>query len=255
MRWLIVTTKSDLSISYFSRDMAIVGVVIYGEPLPLASEYDVIYFRDPFNSGAYDKKMIRDTVEKVVARYPEAYFVDGIKRYDDLLIEDKWRQYEKLKTFMPPTRLLRDKSELRGEKIAKKRISARARDIAFSPIDIHGRTDEFILQDKLSIIHEYRVYSIGRKLLPVVAVKSSKTLESKAKVQGCITLGDSLKTFTQKILDELSGYDFLGFDIAKTKDDLVLIEVNRSPQFKRYNEMAERNIAADVMEAIQAKVI
>lgn len=254
MRWLIVTTESDLSIPYFSENMAHVDVVVYGSPLPIASEYEVVYFRDPFNSGSYDKKTIQDTVEKVVARYPKAYFVDGIKSYDDLLIEDKWRQYEKLEAFMPSTSLLKNKNDLHGKKIAKKRISARGRDIAFIPEDIDGEVSEYILQDRLNIIREYRIFSIGSKILPIVAVKSPKTPTARVKVQAEISTPAPLKAFTRKILTELPEYDFLGFDIAETEAGYVLIEVNRSPQFKRYNEIGKMNIALDVIRHVEGKI-
>lgn len=57
-----------------------------------------------------------------------------------------------------------------------------------------------------------------------------------------------------EILGELSEYDFLGFDIAQTETDLRLIEVNRSPQFKRYNEEVGVNIAMEVIRRVEERM-
>ena len=254
MHWLIVTTDSDTSIPYFIESRENIDAIKYGDPLPSSFDYEVVYFRDPFNTGEYNIQVIQDMVMGVVKRYPQAYFVDGIKSYDELMIEDKWRQYEKLEAFMPPSSLLTKKSELNGEKIAKKRVSARARDIAFIPEDIDGEVSEYVLQDRLNITREYRVFSIGSKVLPITAVKSPKTPIARVKVQAEISTPAPLETFTRKILTELPEYDFLGFDIAETEAGYVLIEVNRSPQFKRYNEIGKMNIALDVIRHVEGKI-
>ncbi len=255
MQWLIVTTDQDHSLPFFQieKEGHNVDVKYYEEPLSLKQQYDAIYFRDPFNKVGHDKIAIDRDLNLIVTSNPSAYFVDEATSFSALLIEDKWLQYELLGKYMPNTELLTHSSQLTNAKIAKKRISARARDIVFSPADLKGDVSEYIVQDMLDIQQEYRVYSVGDTVAPSMTTKSSKTAVSKVKIGDSLAVTPPILEFVQEILQLLPSHDFLGFDVAQTKEGLRLIEVNRSPQFKRYNEEAGVNIAADVIRRVEEK--
>ena len=255
MRWLIVTTNEDHSLPFFQieKEGHEVDVTYYEESPNLEKPYDAIYFRDPFNKVGYDKIAIDRDIHLIVDSNPTAYFVDEATSPSALLIEDKWHQYELLGQYMPNTEILTQASQLTNAKIAKKRISARARDIIFSPADLKGDLSEYIVQDMLDIQQEYRVYSVGNTVIPIMTTKSSKTAVSKVKVGDSLAVTPPIREFVQDILQLLPSHDFLGFDVAQTKEGLRLVEVNRSPQFKRYNEEGGVNIAADVIDHVEKK--
>lgn len=253
MRWLIVTTDEDRSRDYFSWADSVRYTDAIGM---LHGEYDVIYFRDPFNTGEYDVEYIKSTLVHIKQQYPEAVYIDAVTRYEDLLFEDKWRQYQLVGEFMPSTELFDTKSKFRaGSTIVKKRISARARDIIQTNeqlVDI--ALEEYIVQEKIDIDAEYRVYTIGNRVLPFMTQKSSKTLDTKVKVLGVTKIDDAVAQFVQKIQAKLEDLDLLGYDIARTPTGLALIEVNRSPQFKRYNELTYTNVADELRTYIEDKI-
>lgn len=253
MRWLILTTHDDRCESYFT---AAGHEVRYYESLAALPEVvDVVYFRDPFNAGQYNMTAIGQTMQQVCERYPDAYYVDGCMTIDDALIEDKWRQYSQLARFMPATQLATDVSESQEKVIIKERISSRARGISFALTDIPpARRDAYIVQPLLDIIEEYRVYTVRGRVAPYMTQKSPKTADSKVKVIGAMPTDDAMKQYVEAIVRHVPReYDLLGFDIARTTDGLTLIELNRSPQFKRYNELTGTNILETTITAIEEK--
>ena len=72
MRWLIVTTDEDRSRDYFSWADSVRYTDAIGM---LHGEYDVIYFRDPFNTGEYDVEYIKSTLAHIKQQYPEAVYI------------------------------------------------------------------------------------------------------------------------------------------------------------------------------------
>lgn len=252
MRWLILTTSSDRSLSYFdSSDMI---VRLYDDISDLPETVDVVYFRDPFNGDTYDAEAIEREMDRGRAKYPRAYYVDAVRAFNDLLIEDKWRQFKLLGSLSPFTWRLDDRTAPTEHIIIKKRISSRARGIFFSKTELKGlKETDYIIQDRLEIFHEYRVYSVCGLILPNMTRKSSKTEDTAVKVQAIEPLREDVREIVANALTKLDQYDLLGFDVAETQEGLVIIEVNRSPQFVRYNEMGKKNIIDDLKHCIEQR--
>jgi len=240
----ILTTKSDQSLVFFAPKNSSIAYFEESddalEAVLASKAFEVVYVRDPFNNGEYNLKNIETKLDILRKMQPNARYIDGISTLDDVLIEDKWRQYKLLGEYMSPTVLGSKASFIKGKHIAKKRISARSKDILFSVYE--PLNNEWIVQDLISIDEELRVYAVNGKVILLATVKSSKTNNTKVKVVGVRTLNDAELTFAQKITDLLPALDFIGLDIAVNSDGLRLIEVNRSPQFKRYNELNKLNI-------------
>ena len=72
---LLVTTTEDLSVDFFRHVPSVeCDVIDYSQPIPdgLRSQYDVIYFRDPFVVKNYDIASIAELVEQLASQYPDA---------------------------------------------------------------------------------------------------------------------------------------------------------------------------------------
>lgn len=247
--WAVVTTSADSSVELFPQE---VSVYRYDTVSPESlKSYQVIYFRDPFNTDFYDIDAITRTVDGVVRANPSAYYVDNVKSIDDILIEDKWRQYTLLRAYMPDTKLLELASEVvYGLNIAKKRISARARDIVFHQEEIKYDPEEYILQENLILESEYRVYVICGEVQNLMSRKQPKTAKSKTKVQNLTPITNDIKAFSESISREVPNLDFMGLDVAKTDEGLRLIELNRSPQFSRYNSLGGDDLVEKIMKKL-----
>lgn len=252
MKWLIFTTTDDRCESYFAS--AGHKIHYYDDVIKyLPKDISTVYFRDPFNTGHYDMKLIENVMKIVNGHYPDAYYVDECRTIDDVMIEDKWRQYQLLAEFMPETWLASGNDDHETNVIVKERISSRARGILFSIGDVPmSRRDEFIVQPLLDIEREYRVYTIRSEVMALMTQKSSKTIDTKVKIMNFMPVTDDIKQFVEKIIKRLPvQYDLLGFDIVYIADALMLVEINRSPQFKRYNELTGMNILQMMIDKIE----
>lgn len=254
-RMLIVTTDSDPSIDLFTRENAkrlITPTVITYDISDISlrrilhDQYDYVYFRDPFNSPHISQTVASRTTETILESMNHTYSVDTVQAYDSLLFEDKWRQYEIFSAYMPPTELLHSvKSVDFSTHIAKKRISSRARGIVLQDKDFpqDATASDYIVQPKLSITTEYRVYMVGDEILLPLAIKSSKTSAQKVKVIGATHDLPSEIAAICKVAYDATHFDLMGLDIAQTPEGFFLLEVNRSCQFKGYLRKSNVNLA------------
>lgn len=249
-KMLLVSTPSDYSIELFQAKAASLiqpTIINYGEiSEKISDQFDYIYLRDPFNHPNYDKEQTKMTVDNLTSRYNSAYWVDKAKSYEDLLFEDKWRQYQLFKETMPPTSLL-DRLLAEG-KIIKKRISARAIGIYFRQSDLPPghEPNDYIVQPRIDIERELRVYMIGNKIIKPAVYKTSKTPDSKVKIAD---VANELPAEVTRICESvyvIAGLDFAGLDIAQTPDGCYLLEVNRSCQFKGYQHLTGVNLAVEL---------
>lgn len=255
-RWALITTSADLSKDLFLNSLqSNVDVYFYDTVASkIQSSYDVVYFRDPFNEGSFDLKFIKQAMSKVFEKNPDAYYFDGVRSTNELLIEDKWHQYKIFSDFMPYTEVLQSAEDVTGEMIAKKRISARARDIAFTPEKVKEIISDYILQKKMHITNEYRVYIVGGSVLPLMSRKSPLTLQSKVKVEAVLEIFPEILDVSLRIANKIPALDFIGLDIAQTDIGLQLIEVNRSPQFLKYSQMNGIDIVKSCVNYVNNKI-
>jgi len=256
---LVITTTNDISLPLFFLDAnenLSIQVILYEDDAKTFSQvnaqlesFDIIYARDPFNSNMVkeweDKiKPILETISNKAIKS-----IDNIRDIKDFYIEDKWEQYQLLNEYMPNTQILLSKTKFSPEtQIIKKRISSRSKGILF---EIDGIQDpsQYIVQEKLQIEQEFRVFTCFDEIISPAVYKSSKTKDIKVKIDRTKTkeIDHKLNLFIRQVLDRLN-LDFLGIDVALTKDnEYQLIEINRSPQFKAFYEATNINLAPQVL--------
>lgn len=208
---------------------------------------ELIYLRDPFNTLNYSLENIQKKVDICKAVNP--VFVDKTADLEDLLFEDKWVQYQQFGEFMAETKVFTDPANYKpGNFIYKPRISSRARGINFDKMPESDAS--YIQQEKLNIKQEFRIFVLFGKILPQIALRSSKTENSKVKQKEIIKIQDvqGLEDFVRKILP-LVKFDLVGLDIAVLENsEFRLIEVNRSPQFLAYHRDSRVNLAEHLLE-------
>lgn len=218
--------------------------------------WDFIYIRGPFIKSDFDDPRIKDALQKVLDTNRQAYVLDGINDFSDLLLEDKWRQYELLKDLMPETQPLKTlpDADLNGWLI-KKRISGRSRDIHFNASELGQDIDprDYITQKRLDIETEIRAFMIGGKPELPLEIKASKSPTGKTKVIGMKTdVPPEVLEICAQVASRLR-FDFMGLDIAQTPKGFFLIEVNRSPQFRSYYQSNSINLAEKLIEHLIEK--
>jgi hypothetical protein len=251
-RMLIVTTAKDFSLELFqnqeSSDLIKPSVVYFDniDEKVIEQNYDYLYFRDPFNDPSISELAAQETTKEVLEKVRAAYSIDGIASYDDLLFEDKWRQYQLFGELMPRTKPLDSLDEVDFDKeLIKKRTSSRSRDIVFTKaaFPIGNNLSDYIVQTLLGIEVEYRVFVIGGKIIHPLLIKTSKTPDQKTKVTGTEDLIDPRIEDISNRVHRVTGFDLMGLDIAKVGQNFWLIEVNRSCQFKSFDRETGQNPA------------
>lgn len=266
LKILLISTDKDFSLELFcspeSSRLLEPYVVKYNTTVTELSKilnkpFDYIYFRDPFNDSTISGEIAHKTTQWVLEKYKDAYSVDKIGSYQDMLFEDKWRQYQLISDFMPPTEILTPFDlENPDGKIIKKRISSRSRDIIFETDKFpeNGQLDDYIIQPKLDIEVEYRVFMIGGEIIKPILVKSSKTSSQKVKVIGTEEqVADEVEKIAQAV-QAATNYDFIGLDIVKTAEGYFLLEVNRSCQFKGFYREASLNLATRLNSYLLSRI-
>ncbi len=209
--------------------------------------YDYIYFGYHFR--VLDKKAATSLFNILLKNKKAAYIIDNLKTIDDIYFEDKWLQYQQFSEFMPKTQLLNSITDADNTNyITKERISGRAEGIFFNSSELDNtQLDKYIIQDKMNIQKEYRVYVVCNKIMPKATVKSSKTLTSNVKVIGSEILSPDILKFIEKILEQ-NTFDFIGLDLAITKSGLFLIEINRTCLFNGYFTQTNINLAKALLD-------
>lgn len=248
MQPLLFTTATDLSAPYFeAAGWQIFTYAALPASLPPAQ---LVYFRDPFN----DPDFIPDStaLDHLISHYAAAQSVDHIRSFRDMLsAEDKYLQSRRLGDLYPVTHLPSQRGFTPGRDLAKPRISQRAKNILF---DLGDRQldDSWLIQPRLDIQEELRVYTIGHQILDLASIKSSKSTGA-VKVTGTRQLTPAEHDFIAAALKRCN-FDLIGFDLACLTDDtLTLIEVNRSPQFRRYTELTGTNLAQILTDHLTAR--
>lgn len=251
---LIITTINDLSIPLFLvnevSNLIDVKFCFFHESLSIiknkieSTNFDCIYIRDPF-TGPYNENDLKNKLNFIINNSPKTYLIDNVKSPEDVYFEDKWFQYRIFSRYMLPTYLLSDLEDNKKNLnyIIKKRISSRSKGIVFNKEAIPEKNvNDYIIQEKIDIEKEYRVYVIFNEIIETVGIKSSKTDNSKAKVINAEKINRRLKEFVQKIIVN-NKFDLLGLDVALAQDQYYLIEINRSPQFIKFYTQTQINIA------------
>jgi len=244
----LFTTRADKALPLWEGNVDY--IYFYKEDLPEHfPEISEVYFRDPFNEPSLpisDDKISAIT-ERFFSDNPEAYSLDGIHTIDDYYVEDKYRQYQHFGTeFMPETWIASEHEFLPKQHVFKKRISCRCRDVYFEqPADVDLR--DYIVQERRQIREEMRVFYLRGEVLRVAETRTSKTENQKVKATGYRDLSDAEIDFVKRAMSKMPELDFVGVDLAVQENgELMIIEVNRSPQFAGYYRVTGINLAEKV---------
>lgn len=261
-KMLLMTGLNDLSIPlYLTNELqAIIDIDFYffhEDPIYLRNRltnntYDYIYFGYHFRD--INKEASSELLNVVLKNKKSAYVIDSIKTIEDIYFEDKWLQYQYFSKFMPKTQLLNSLSDSNNDKyITKERISGRAEGIFFNSIGLDkNNCNKYIIQDKMDIQKEYRIYVICNKILPKATVKSSKTSTSQVKVIGSEVISPNIIKFVEKILTK-NTFDLIGLDLALTESGPFLIEINRTCLFNSYFTQTNINLAKVLLDNLLLK--
>ena len=241
---LLITTKNDLSVNYFSN-WDIIYLEEYSSTDIDIPIYNKVYLRDPFNNPSVytpDEAVIDAILHKSNADY----YIDRVDTFARAKrLEDKYLQYKTYGNLMPETYLATKREFIEGEYIIKPRISQRAKNIIFTKEDLLKKypkiKNDLIIQKRMDIKEELRIYIVKGAVNSVACVKTSKA-SGMVKVVGERTLNRNEVEFALQCYSRNKKLDFIGLDVAVLDDlSLKLIEVNRSPQFTRYVEFARIN--------------
>ncbi len=250
---LLVTTVNDLSIPLFLteeiKSKIKVDFCFFHENLNLikkkleSNQYHYIYIRDPFNY-LYEADDLKQKINIILNNKKNSYLIDNIQSVEDIYFEDKWKQYQLFKEFMPDTKILSDIKDVNNASFfTKKRISSRAKGIIFDSKELVDKDpSDYVIQNKIKIDREYRVYVIFNQIIKKASLKNSKTKYSKVEIYGTEDLEHNISSFVEKIIQK-NTLDFIGLDIAKSKNNLYLLEVNRSCLFNGLFRESKLNLA------------
>lgn len=264
-RMLIVSTDDDPSLSLFeteeAKSLISPDFYSYANKDELKNkDYQFVYFRDPFNSSNVSISTAKQTTTKIIDQIPDAYFVDNIRSFNEMFIEDKFEQYKLFAELMPKTEILSSIKNLEDSiyqtHIIKKRISSRARDIILSSNDLSASAtaNNYIIQPKLEIKTEYRVYMVGGEIILPLAIKSSKKINQKVKLTGVTNaITPEIKSICHKVFTKLN-FDLMGLDIACADNGTYLLEINRSCQFDGFLRESNLNLALKLNQFLVPKL-
>jgi len=250
---LIITTISDLSIPLFLENkvssLIDIDFCFFHESLSVikrkleSTKFDFIYIRDPFTDG-WNEKDLKNKLNYIINNSKKTYLIDNIDSVEDIFFEDKLIQYKHFSSFMPKTNILSaTKIRKSFDYIIKKRISSRGKGIFFNKKDVpKDNRNDYIIQEKLAIEKEYRIYVIFNKIIPIVNIKTSKTEAHKVKVLKAEKIDVKLKEFVKTIITD-NKFDFFGLDIALSEDKYYLLEINRGCQFTTFYKQTKKNLA------------
>lgn len=252
-KMLIITTVNDLAVPLFLvqriQKKLQIDFCFFHETTNIIKEkiisnnYRYIYIRDPFNY-VFDKDNIKEKFDIIMSNSKNGHIIDNLSELNDIYLEDKWKQYQLFSKFMPKTRVLTSSEEADDDNfITKKRISSRAKGIVFNSKGLkNDNLSDYIIQNKIKIEKEYRIYVIFNEILEEALLKRPKTQSSRVKVIGREKLPATIIDFVKNIIKK-NKFDFIGLDIAKQGDNLYLLEVNRSCLFNGYFSTTGINLA------------
>lgn len=241
MKKLLYTTGNDLSLEYFTDW----DVAYYYSTFDDTRAADLVYFRDPFNDSTYIPDP--EHITRLIKHHRGVQIIDRLTSFDDIVAaEDKYLQSQRYQELYPTTWLPSQQAFIPGKHLAKPRISQRAKDILFELGD-RKLDDNWIIQELLDIKEELRVYTVYGQIIQPASIKSPKA-SGKVKVIGTRELTNAEQAFVHQALQRCP-LDVAGFDLAILGDgSMKIIEVNRSPQFRRYTERTGVNLATEIVK-------
>lgn len=260
-QFLLVHTLKDKIFPFFVssqvKELVDMHFVLYEESNEYLQKFmqehtfDYIYLHSTIHADlTMDERFQK--FEVILNNKKNAYIIDSISKPDHVLLDDKWSQYQRYSEFMPPTFRPTTLDQIDFNKhFVKKSFSGRSLGVAFSKNDIDN-INEYIVQDKLDIEKEYRIYTIQDEIVEPILVRQSKTHNQKTRVVNAISLTPQLKEYVQQIMSNYEQpYDLMGLDIVETADNkLYLLELNPNALITAHYRLTNVNLAAVLIKKL-----
>ena len=254
MNHLVVTVSPESSVDLLSKHADII-LLDQVNVTKVLSIYKSIYVRSHFSKAELQPQNFQDTITAIVSRAkslnPNIHVVDGMDTVEKIIgFEDKWNQYQIYSEFMPQTEVLNTLNDSNDQEfIYKKRLSSRGLGVTADLSEVTGPENEWIVQEKLDIDEEIRVYVIRGKVYPKGAVRRSMAANQMTQSISVRELTNDEIAFASAVGQRSNALNMIGLDVARTSDGtLQLMEANRSPGFGAFAELTQVNLA-DVLYA------
>ena len=251
MKNLVITVSPESSVDLLKSfaDVIVLDKESVPNKLPF---YETLYIRSHFGHPSTLPEVFRSEIEDVANRAkqenPNIRFIDGTDTVDSVMdFEDKWNQYETFSSFMPKTELLNNDLDVSGfdRPVFKNRFSSHGNGVTWDLEETTIPRQDWLIQESLDINEELRIYVINGKVYPIGAVRQSKTLDQNTQALDVRPLESDEIDFSSKIGQQAPSMNIIGLDIARNSDGkLYLMEVNRSPGFGKFAELAGINLAS-----------
>lgn len=260
MKNLVLAVSPDSSLKLL-KNFADIVILDKEWTVDSSVSYGTVYIRSHFGQPATTPENFRKEIETIVqvtiAKNPNILFVDSIKDVDDILtFEDKWNQFTRFGALMPRTELYNNEADVASfrQPIFKKRLSSRGVGVTWDRSNANPSKNDWLIQESLDIREELRIYILRGDVYPVCAVKESMKEGGRSQaVQIRDLILDEIK-FAQKVANKAPSLDFVGLDVAVTHDgSLKLMEVNRSPGFAKFKELAGVNLAQTLYDKFEVR--
>lgn len=260
MKNLVIAVSPDSSLELLGSFADIV-VLDKDSGFDDTASYDSVYIRSHFGQLSTLPQNFRGEIDEIVqhakVKNPNVLFVDGIDTVDTILaFEDKWNQYARFEQFMPRTELYNDSTDVSTftRPIFKKRLSSRGVGVTWNKNKADPSTSEWLIQESLEITEELRIYVICGEVHPTGAIKQSMDEGGRSQaIEARSLISDELES-ALSVAKQTPELDIIGLDLARTdKGTLRLMEVNRSPGFAKFEDLAGINLASILYEKLEAK--
>ena len=251
MKNLVIAVSPDSSLELLGAFADV--IVLDKEPVPSTIPfYETLYIRSHFGQPSTLPQVFRAEIEDIVQRAknanPNIKFIDGTSSVDEIVaIEDKWQQYKTFRGFMPNTKLLSDDANISGfiHPVYKNRLSSHGNGVTWDIKGITEPKEDWLIQESIDIVDELRIYVIRGEVYLVGAIRRSKTFDQSTQAIDARPLAQDEIDFSLKIAQLVPNMDIIGLDIARNSDGkLYLMEVNRSPGFGVFAQLAKVNLAS-----------
>jgi glutathione synthase/RimK-type ligase-like ATP-grasp enzyme len=249
MKNLVIAVSPDSSLELLGHFADIV-VLDKDSDFCETVSYDSAYIRSHFGQQSTLPQNFRSEIDEII----NVLFVDGMDTDDKILaFEDKWNQYSRFERFMPRTEIYGDTANdsTFTRAIFKKRLSSRGVGVTWNKDKADRSTGEWLIQESLNIKEELRVYVICGDVHTTAAVKQSMDEGGRSQAVAIRELAPDEIKFASDITEQVPDLDIIGLDLARTlEDELMLMEVNRSPGFAKFEELSGVNLAAILYEKL-----
>lgn len=251
MKNVVISAKNDVAALRYQEYARVINV---DEEVNFEgwAEVDSVYLRLHFCHENMDE--IRERVDGVLRRFENAYFINGVERFDDLLrLENKWSLAKMLEGYMPRAYSLEEVPRGATGLVYKQRLSRCGHNTKF---DAHESLDpeEYFAQERMVVLEELRVYIVLGEIVELAAIRTTKMETQKVKMVGVRALDEVEKNFVREVIARLPRADFVGLDIARVAAGYKVIEVNWTPVFSAYRRMTNIDLAGRLYGSLERKI-